>query len=332
MGSSESALERYDFFISYATSDNDWAQWVAWQLEHCAGYRVFFQAWDFRPGHNFVVQMHRAAERSARTIIILSPAFLESEYVIPEWASVLATDPSGDFARLVPIRVREVEPPGLLRGVIWIDLVGLDITAARETLLDGVRSERAKPATEPEFPGVADQGPRKTSPELPTSSGPAIWNVPSAPLIFEGRGDLLRVLAERDDQVAPSQTQVRIVHRRWLLVFDDAPDAHAIAELIPAGQHGCVLVTSRRAGGWGAVGQSHPLTVWHRHESIRYLQRRAGASDEQAADALAAALGDLPLALEQAGGYMDLHQLSPTAYLERLRSRPLAVLLAVSSK
>jgi TIR domain len=43
-----------DFFISYNKADRAWAEWIAWQLEQ-AGYQTTNQAWDFRPGSNFVL-------------------------------------------------------------------------------------------------------------------------------------------------------------------------------------------------------------------------------------------------------------------------------------
>lgn len=45
-----------DFFISYTGNDRPWAEWIAWVLEE-AGYSVVIQAWDFRPGGNFVLDM-----------------------------------------------------------------------------------------------------------------------------------------------------------------------------------------------------------------------------------------------------------------------------------
>jgi len=68
-----------DFLVSYTSADRPWAEWIAWELEQ-AGYSVIVQAWDMQPGSNFVVQMHRAARAADRTIAVLSPAFLESEY------------------------------------------------------------------------------------------------------------------------------------------------------------------------------------------------------------------------------------------------------------
>jgi hypothetical protein len=45
-----------DFFISYSGKDKPWAEWLAYQLEK-AGYTTVIQAWDFRPGGNFVLEM-----------------------------------------------------------------------------------------------------------------------------------------------------------------------------------------------------------------------------------------------------------------------------------
>jgi TIR domain len=41
-----------DFFVSYNSKDQDWAEWIAWELEE-AGYSAVMQAWDFRPGDSF---------------------------------------------------------------------------------------------------------------------------------------------------------------------------------------------------------------------------------------------------------------------------------------
>ena len=49
-----------DFFISYTREDRAWAEWIAWVLEG-KGYAVTIQAWDFRPGGNFVLDMQKAA-------------------------------------------------------------------------------------------------------------------------------------------------------------------------------------------------------------------------------------------------------------------------------
>ena len=73
-----------DFFISYRSTDRFWAEWIAWQLEE-AGYSTVLQAWDFRPGSNFVLAMQRAAAEAERTIAVLSPAYLSGSYTQSAW-------------------------------------------------------------------------------------------------------------------------------------------------------------------------------------------------------------------------------------------------------
>jgi len=57
--------------------------------------------------------------------------------------------------------------------------------------------------------------------------------------------------------------------------------------------------------------------VFERIESIEFLLKKTRQEDTQLANALAAALGDLPLALEQAGAYIEETCISFTDYLRR---------------
>jgi hypothetical protein len=139
-----------DFFISYNKADKQSAEWVAWQLE-TAGFSVLIQAWDFRPGSNFVLEMNRAAQEARRTIAILSPDYLTALYTYPEWAAAFAQDPTGERGQLVCVLVREAELKGLLKQIIYINLVGLDEDSARNELLHGLNRRRAKPTRAPAF-------------------------------------------------------------------------------------------------------------------------------------------------------------------------------------
>ncbi len=140
-----------DFFISYNKDDKQWAEWMAWTLEE-ADYEVYIQAWDFRPGSHFINEMHKATTGTDKTIMVLSPSYLEAEYTHPEWQAAFAIDPRGELRKLVPFRVRECSPGGLLTQVVYVDLVGLSEADAKLALL-GAFSDRAKPPKKPSFPG-----------------------------------------------------------------------------------------------------------------------------------------------------------------------------------
>jgi hypothetical protein len=145
------ASTHYDFFVSYNRADRTWAEWIAWQLEE-AGYTVVIQAWDFRPGSNFVVDMQQAASAARRTIAVLSPDYMAARFTQPEWTAAFAQDPTGTQGTLLPVRVRAVDLSGLLPQIIYIDLVGLEEATAQATLLAGVQRSRAKPTVAPTFP------------------------------------------------------------------------------------------------------------------------------------------------------------------------------------
>lgn len=148
-------LAKVDFFISYTEVDKEVAEWIANCLED-AGYKVIFDKWDFRPGNNFILLMNQATYRANHLLAVLSPAYQEANYTMPEWAAVFADDPQGLDRKLIPVRVKEFKPSGLLKAITYIDLVPHlktgDKTAARTELLNGVCDGRAKPKCGPVFP------------------------------------------------------------------------------------------------------------------------------------------------------------------------------------
>ncbi|HQR35081.1 MAG TPA: FxSxx-COOH system tetratricopeptide repeat protein, partial [Blastocatellia bacterium] len=170
------------------------AEWIAWQLEEAA-FSVVIEAWDFRPGGNFALDMHRAASQSERTIAVFSPDFLDAVYVHPEWAAAFAQDPTGERRILVPVKVRECKPDGLLRQMSYIDLIGAPEDEAKRLLLEGVNRDRAKPATAPAFPRVAPAAiPERAIAERPNFPGafPPVWRIPrELNPHFVGRDELL---------------------------------------------------------------------------------------------------------------------------------------------
>ncbi|MFZ0244532.1 toll/interleukin-1 receptor domain-containing protein [Candidatus Binatus sp.] len=160
-----------DFFVSYNSADTKWAEWISWVLE-AAGYRVRIQAWDFVAGSNFVLEMQRAATEATRTIAVLSPDFLKSGFAAPEWAAAFANDPTGLKRSLVPVLVRRCNAEGLLKQIVYIDLVGLNEEPAEKRLLEGIKGKRAKPSHRPNFPGVADGPAERERPKFPGDSSP----------------------------------------------------------------------------------------------------------------------------------------------------------------
>ena len=368
-----------DFFISYNKADREWAEWIAWQLEE-AGYSTNVQAWDFRPGSNFVLEMQRAASEAERTIAVLSPDYLEAKFTQPEWAAAFAKDPTGAAGILLPVRVRKCDLEGLLPQIVYIDLVGLVEVGAREKLLTGVRRGRAKPSTKPGFPGSGRAA--REAPRFPGAL-PDIWNLAPRNPNFTGREDQLRDLhaaltADRAAAIVPiaglggaGKTQLALEyawrhtadyeivwwmraddpatlagdyaalaanlgvedspgdqqatvaavrswlahHPGWLLIFDNAGSAADCRDYLP-GSAGHVLATSRDPN-WRGVAEPLRLPVLPRAEAIAFLHKRSGQDEPAAAGELCKLLGDLPLAIEHAGAYIESAAISVAEYLKR---------------
>ncbi|KPM56380.1 hypothetical protein ACG83_13290 [Frankia sp. R43] len=195
------ADDAVDFFVSYAASDQAWAEWVGWQLE-AAGYRVILRAWDFGAGSNLVQETQRAISISARTLALLSLAYLMSAADTATLQAVWAADPTGAERRLVVVRLEDCPRPELLRPLIGLDLFGLDDETARKRLLGAAAAGRRKPGTAPAFPASAAPrfpGPHGTfggEPRLSPFPGLAAFGASRAG-VFRGREAESRRLADR---------------------------------------------------------------------------------------------------------------------------------------
>lgn len=184
-----------DFFVSYNGKDKEWAEWIAWQLED-SGYTTIIQAWDFRPGGNFVLDMQRAAVEAERTIAVLSPNYLEAMYTQPEWSAAFAQDPTGVRKTLLPVRIQPCDLKGMLSQIVYLDLVGKAEAEARELLLAGLPTGRAKPSAAPGFP-------QSGSPTPPRPPAPQ----PAFPVAGDW-GEQFLAPAERKAILQIKQTQI----------------------------------------------------------------------------------------------------------------------------
>ena len=153
-----------------------------------------------------------------------------------------------------------------------------------------------------------------------------VWWVPSgeSTLVVDRLAELAHALgmAAVTDSVTVAVARLLGALRerdRWLVIFDNAEDPAALARYLPGGR-GHVLITSRNPG-WHELATPVEVDVFDRGESITLLRRRAPRLSEGEAGRVAEALGDLPLALIQAGAHLADTATGVEDYLTLLAER-----------
>ena len=117
-------------------------------------------------------------------------------------------------------------------------------------------------------------------------------------------------------------------HHNWLLILDNADDFEMVRAFIPPGKTGHVLLTTR-ARATGAMARPVEIQKMAPKEGARSILRRAkyiaenapldaaSQADQDEAKAIAVQLDGLPLALDQAGVYIEETVCGLSGYLRR---------------
>ncbi len=115
---------------------------------------------------------------------------------------------------------------------------------------------------------------------------------------------------------------------RWLLIFDNADTLSVVDDFFPTENRGHILLTTRMQA-LGPIAQSIEVEQMGIDDGPLLLLRRAKVlapnvpleqatpADRRAAEMIVQELGGLPLALDQAGAYIDETGCSVSGYLER---------------
>jgi hypothetical protein len=150
----------------------------------------------------------------------------------------------------------------------------------------------------------------------------------TAPQLIQGFGAIAAALglpeaSGADQPAAARAARVALAEQDgWLLLLDGADDAALLRDWLPAGDQGQVLISSRSAA-WGGLGEAVELGLLADDEATALLLRRAGllaagqaasAAQTAAAQAVVGLVSGLPLALDQAGAYLEETGCSPEEY------------------
>ena len=117
----------------------------------------------------------------------------------------------------------------------------------------------------------------------------------------------------------------------WLLILDNADDPKIAREFIPSAEKGHVLLTTR-AQAMGGIAQRIEIEKMAQEEAVLFLLRRANIiaekagrdtasqTDQEEAEAIVKEMDGLPLALDQAGAYIEETSCGLSGYLDLYQS------------
>jgi hypothetical protein len=148
--------DRYDVFISYSSRDAEWVRgWLLPRLE-AAGLNVCIDFRDFDIGAPALDNMELAVERSAKTLIVLTPNWIDSEWTNFEALLTQTQDPAARRRRLVPLMLEKVKLPARIAMLTYADFT----TPAKHESEIGRVIAAIKPDAKaaPPYPTPADQG------------------------------------------------------------------------------------------------------------------------------------------------------------------------------
>ena len=127
-----------------------------------AGVRVCIDRRDFEIGTPSLVNMERAVDSSRHTLLVLTPAWVESEWT--DFESLLGGtgDPAGRRRKFFPIMLKECMPSSRISMLTWADFTQPDKHVDQfERLLEQLRD-----SVEPAHPPADDTSPFIAGPPI----------------------------------------------------------------------------------------------------------------------------------------------------------------------
>jgi tetratricopeptide (TPR) repeat protein len=134
---------KYDVFISCSTADKDWVRREL--LTQLQGLRIF----EFQLGASRANEIERAVVESRKTLLVLTPDYVESEW--EEFGNLLvqSLDPASRNQRFIPILKQPCELPLRLQQLIPVDLTDPNEDEIRIAWAQLLTALGKKPVIEP---------------------------------------------------------------------------------------------------------------------------------------------------------------------------------------
>jgi hypothetical protein len=143
-----------DIFVSYTSSDRDWAFWIGKELENL-GHTPHIHEWEIPAGGDIPKWMDERFDGADHVLCVISKAYLAAQYSGWERRAAVWAAQSKKPNFTLPVFVDECEAPSLLAPFKRCDLFGLSEDDAREKLA-AYLAPAIRPIGPLRFPGRAE--------------------------------------------------------------------------------------------------------------------------------------------------------------------------------
>ena len=117
----------YDVFVSYKHDDIEWVQRELLPRLQQANLKLCLDDAEFLAGGAAIVSMQEAVVQSRRTLLVLTPRYMQSHWTRFEMLASRTLDPDAMQRRTIPVLVEKVENlPLLLTMLTYVDLTRAD--------------------------------------------------------------------------------------------------------------------------------------------------------------------------------------------------------------
>lgn len=172
---------RYHVFVSYSHRDQAWVtRWLVPRLKR-ARLKVCLDVESFEPGAPSLTEMERAVRESRKTLLVLTPNYLRSQWTEFENVLVQTIDPAARARRVIPLLLGRCRVPLRIGMLVRVDFTGHPrrpsalaqlVAAIRKPVAPGKKATRSRQAR-----AIVD---------VPTGA-----LSPTSPIYIERQGDLV---------------------------------------------------------------------------------------------------------------------------------------------
>ena len=136
----------YDVFISYSGHDKEWVRGELLKRIEQVGLRVFIDFRDFKGGAPSIKEMERGVSTCRKTLLVLTPEYIESEWCEIENIMLQALDPANRDLRLIPLLKAQCRKPLRIGALTHVDFTdGADFELAWHRLLSALGAKAERP-------------------------------------------------------------------------------------------------------------------------------------------------------------------------------------------